>query len=163
MFCLGYMMDIESHTIIYLRETVVDVDCARADDNRLPLMLGLRGVFPFASDPATRREPGRWGRRYPFYEPETAQAGRHDSPGGRAILSRMTRHFPAVHMAWGAINELSTLTGYRALMRRTGHPLATTVLSRIVKDEWRHFSFYFNRSRIPLQPRAARLLTSLEL
>ena len=61
------------------------------------------------------------------------------------LLSRMTRHFPAVHMTWGAINELSTLTGYHALIDRTRHALPTTVLSRIIKDERRHFSFYFTR------------------
>jgi hypothetical protein len=31
----------------------------------------------------------------------------------------MTRHFPAVHMTFGAINEISTLTGYQALISRT--------------------------------------------
>jgi hypothetical protein len=35
------------------------------------------------------------------------------------------------------------------------------VLSRIIKDERRHFSFYFNQARLRLRPRAARLLTSL--
>lgn len=70
-------------------------------------------------------------------------------------LSRMTRHFPAVHMTWGAINELSTLTGYHALIDRTRHALPTTVLSRIIKGERRHFSFYFNQARRRLRPRAA--------
>jgi hypothetical protein len=46
------------------------------------------------------------------------------------LLSRMTRHFPAVHKTWGAINELSTLTGYHALIDRTRHPLLTAMLSR---------------------------------
>jgi hypothetical protein len=77
------------------------------------------------------------------------------------LLSRMTRHFPAVHMTWGAINELSTLSGYRALIGKTKHPLLAAVLSRIIKDERRHFSFYFNQARLRLRPRAAKLLTSL--
>jgi hypothetical protein len=78
---------------------------------------------------------------------------------GRA-LSRITRHFPAVHMTWGAINELSTLTGYQALAARAGHPLLSRVLVRIVKDERRHFSFYFNQARRRLRYRAARILTA---
>jgi hypothetical protein len=77
------------------------------------------------------------------------------------LLSRLTRHFPAVHMTWGAINELSTLTGYHALIDRTRHPLLTTMLSRIIKDERRHFSFYINQAHLRLQPRAARIMTSL--
>ncbi len=56
-----------------------------------------------------------------------------------AMASHLTRHFPAVHMTWGAINELSTLTGYRALIERAHHPMLTTVMSRIIKDERRHF------------------------
>jgi hypothetical protein len=66
-------------------------------------------------------------------------------------------------MTWGAINELSMQSGYRALIRRTRHPPVTTVLSRIMKGKLRHFAFYFNQSRIRLQPRHARLLTSLAL
>jgi hypothetical protein len=77
------------------------------------------------------------------------------------LLSRATRHFAAVHMTWGAINELSTLIGYSALVERTCHPLLATVLGRIVKDERRHFSFYFNQARMRLRPRAAQILTSL--
>ena len=79
------------------------------------------------------------------------------------LASRLTRHFPAIHMTWGAINELSTLTGYQALVDRANHPLVTTVLSRIIKDERRHFSFYFNQARIRLRERAARALTSFAL
>jgi hypothetical protein len=35
------------------------------------------------------------------------------------------------------------------------------VLGNIVKDERRHFSFYFNQARIRLRSRAAQILTSL--
>src|SRR5262249_42700039 len=94
------------------------------------------------------------------------QALRRRKPGdyrveklGRA-LSRITRHFPAVHMSGGAINELSTLIGYQALAARAGHPLLRTVLARIAKDERRHFSFYFNQARRRLRYRAARILTA---
>jgi hypothetical protein len=64
-------------------------------------------------------------------------------------------------MTWGAINELSTLTGYQALITRANHPLLTVLLSRIIKDERRHFSFYFNQSRARLRPRPAQVLTSI--
>jgi hypothetical protein len=76
------------------------------------------------------------------------------------LLSRLTRHFPAVHMTWGAINELSTLTGYRALAARANHPLLSRILARIVKDERRHFSFYFNQARCRLRFPVARILTA---
>jgi hypothetical protein len=81
----------------------------------------------------------------------------------------MTRHFPAVHMTFGAINEISTLTGYQALIGRTDftrdrsdgqRPLLTTILERIIKDERRHFAFYFNQARRRLHAPAARRLTA---
>jgi hypothetical protein len=77
-----------------------------------------------------------------------------------AMASHLTRHFPAVHMTWGAINELSTLTGYHAMIERTRHAMVTTVMTRIIKDERRHFSFYFNQARKMLQDPAARRITS---
>ena len=52
------------------------------------------------------------------------------------------------------------LTGYHALIDRTRHPMLTTVMSRIIKDERRHFSFYFNQARRMLQDPAARRITS---
>jgi len=86
------------------------------------------------------------------------------------LVSRVTRHFPAVHMTWGAINEFSTLTGYQAVIRQTDPgaagrepSLLTTILERIIKDERRHFAFYFNQARARLRPVAARRLTSFLL
>jgi hypothetical protein len=35
------------------------------------------------------------------------------------IGSMATRHFIALHMTWGAINELTTLKSYYALIRHT--------------------------------------------
>ena len=73
-------------------------------------------------------------------------------------------------MTFGAINEISTLTGYQALISRTDfahdrsdsqRPLLTTILERIIKDERRHFAFYFNQARRRLRAPAARRLTAL--
>ena len=54
-------------------------------------------------------------------------------------LSRSWRDFCAVHMTWGAINELTTLTGYRRLAAVARHPVLDKLLERIVLDEARHF------------------------
>jgi hypothetical protein len=70
--------------------------------------------------------------------------------------------FCAVHMTWGAINELTTLTGYRRLAARAGHPVLSELLERITRDESRHFFFYYRqaelRLRRPAVARVARLL-----
>jgi hypothetical protein len=61
-------------------------------------------------------------------------------------------------MAWGAINELTTLVGYQRLSALAGHPVLSEILSRIVRDESRHFWFYFHQAeRWLARPRAARV------
>ncbi len=60
-------------------------------------------------------------------------------------------HFAAVHMTWGAINELSTLTGYRRLWELAKHPMLEKLLRAIAREEARHIFFYWNAARILLQ------------
>ena len=64
-----------------------------------------------------------------------------------AALSAAWPSFSAVHMTWGAINELTTLTAYRQLEARVGHPALSALLMRIARDESRHFGFYFEQAR----------------
>ncbi|HSS95037.1 MAG TPA: hypothetical protein VLR46_13770, partial [Candidatus Dormibacteraeota bacterium] len=69
-----------------------------------------------------------------------------------SILSTMLgswllKDFSAVYLSIGAINELSTLTGYGALIRKSGHPVLRDLLGRIIKDERRHYAFYFNSAK----------------
>jgi hypothetical protein len=59
----------------------------------------------------------------------------------------MLKNFSAVYLSIGAINELATATGYSALIRKSGHPVLKDLLSRIIKDERRHFAFYYNSAK----------------
>jgi hypothetical protein len=61
--------------------------------------------------------------------------------------SWLLKDFSAVYLTIGAINELSTLTGYGALIRKSGHPVLRDLLGRIIKDERRHYAFYFNSAK----------------
>jgi hypothetical protein len=71
----------------------------------------------------------------------------------------MTRDFAAIHMMWGAVNELTTLTGYHALMRRCDHPELHKLLRKVIQDERRHFAFYRAQAKARLQrSRTARRL-----
>ncbi len=73
-------------------------------------------------------------------------------------MSQAWPDFCAVHMTWGAINELTTLTGYRRLAAVAGHPVLSDLLDRIVLDESRHFFFYYRQAEIRLErPAAARV------
>jgi hypothetical protein len=58
------------------------------------------------------------------------------------LASLAMRDFVALHMTWGAINELTTLTAYHQLIRRSRHPVLHQMLRRIIQDERRHFAFY---------------------
>ena len=71
-----------------------------------------------------------------------------------ALLSRAWPDFCAVHMTWGAINELTTLTGYRRLMAVEPHPVLRDLVERISLDESRHFFFYYRQAERRLQRRA---------
>jgi hypothetical protein len=60
------------------------------------------------------------------------------------------KYFHGAHMAWGAINEITTMHGYRSLSDLAGHPVLKRVLSAIIQEESTHSSFYWNMARIKL-------------
>jgi rubrerythrin len=107
----------------------------------------------FLGEAGARVEPSweraRWDDPYPS---RVARTGRNRAGARRgrrrlgrramALGSALFRAFPGVHMAWGAINELSTATAYERLIERTQHPVLADVLARLIRDERRHYSFY---------------------
>lgn len=69
----------------------------------------------------------------------------------RWITTPFGKHFTGVHMTWGAINEYSTLTGYRRLWEISGHPVLEYILKAIAREEAKHAFFYWSVARINLQ------------
>jgi hypothetical protein len=155
---LRYMQDIESHTIIYLRALLA----TRAiDDPEVSLFLAcwlyeetFHGIalarfleaagYPVGPRPEPRgQEP--WTKRV------EAMA--------TSMLSKAWPDFCAVHMTWGAINELTTLTGYRRLVAVAGHPVLKDLLEAIMIDESRHFFFYYRQAEIRLRRRTVARVT----
>ena len=61
---------------------------------------------------------------------------------GTLLGSALFRDFVAVHMTWGAVNELGTLTGYHRIIAKTEHPVLIQLLQAVIEDERRHFAFY---------------------
>jgi hypothetical protein len=154
---LRYMQDIESHTIIYLRELLAT---RAVDDPEVATFLAcwlyeetfhgiaLARFLDAAGHPVPVRARAR-GQEPLIKRLEAALV---------AGLSRLWPDFCALHMTWGAINELTTLTGYRRLARVAGHPVLTELLDRIVLDESRHFFFYYRQAEQRLRrPAAARV------
>ncbi|MGH9119463.1 MAG: hypothetical protein ACRD0A_16785 [Acidimicrobiales bacterium] len=55
--------------------------------------------------------------------------------------------FIAIHMSWGAVNEWTTQAGYARLIAKARHPVLTTLLKRIMRQEGRHIDFYSSTAR----------------
>lgn len=145
---LRYMQDIESHTIVYLRTLL---DTRAIDDPEVATFLACWFYEETFHGIALARFVRAAG-----YDIECRL--RSVRSVTQAIQARLTSwlayvwpDFVAVHMTWGAINELTTLTGYRRLAAIVDHPVLRDVLDRIVLDESRHFFFYFKQAEQRLQ------------
>lgn len=156
---LRYMQDIESYTIMYLHELL---STRVVDDADVTTFLACwlyeetfhgRALAQFLASAGEVVAPQPRSRVTVRQRLEKVATG---------LIARVWPEFVAVHMTWGAINELTTLTGYRQLSARAGHPVLSTILARIMRDESRHFHFYFEQAEQRLaNPRTARITRML--
>ena len=141
--CLRYMHDVEQHTSCYLRNLL---NTKAHHDPEITTFLTL------------------WNHEE-YWHGETL--GRvlaaHDEPGGAPRVASMrqrlgwritaspvlwmafsatTRHFLAVHMTFGVVNEWTTQAGYVRLAAEARHPVLDEVLRRIMRQEGTHIAFY---------------------
>ncbi len=175
--CLRYRMDIETNTVIFLRDilatqTAFDPDvtafltCWNFEElwhgEAFSRLLGEAGV-PVPPDPESvdRESP------YPSRRARTGWIRRR--VGANGYLSHMgtllgsaiaSQDFVAIHMTWGAVNELTTLTAYHRMIAKTENEPLIHVLKAIIKQERRHFAFYRAQARVRLagSRRARRLV-----
>jgi hypothetical protein len=152
---LRYMQDIESHTIVYERELA---RTRAIDEPDVSTFLACWLYEETFHGHAIRRFLDAAGH-------PTADRGRgHVSLTERlesaamAMVASAWPDFVAVHMTWGAINEITALTAYQLLAERAGHPVLSELLARIGRDEARHFAFYYKQAERRLaRPGAARV------
>ena len=150
---LLYMQDIESHTVVYVRQLlstrVIDdpevatfLACWFYEETfhgrALARFLTAAGHAPIVRERSRRNLIGRLEEH------------------AMGVLARAWPDFAAVHMVWGAINELTTLTGYQRLVELAPHPVLVDLLGRIIRDESRHFSFYYHQAERRLARPAVR-------
>src|SRR5947209_5933084 len=149
LFCLHYMMDIENHVPLYLSHLLVTRACMD------PILTAFLACWNY-EELWHGENIGRWLNLYGIeFDTQERIANVRANLGFQnsvSILSTMAgswllKDFSAVYLSIGAINELSTLTGYEALIRKSGHPVLKDLLSRIIKDERRHFAFYYNSAK----------------
>lgn len=144
--CLTYMMDIESHTLCYVRDVL---NAGAGADTEIADFLGCwlyeesfhgRAIERFLRAAGVQRGPNVCGR-HRFH------LGERLEKWGTWLVSRLwPRHFVTLYMAWGAIQEHSTLFGYTNLARQTRNPVLAELLRRIARDESRHFGFYYYKA-----------------
>jgi hypothetical protein len=159
------MHDVEHHTVCYLRDVLV-TDSHRDVEITDFMALwvyqehwhgeAIGRVLEAHGEPANRTRVGALRRSLPARD--------RLLPIGMAVASAATRHLPAVHMTWGAVNEWTTQSAYARLAERAGHPVLRDLLRRIMRQEGVHIAFYADQARRRLQAsRAAQRITRFAL
>lgn len=162
--CLRFMHDVELHTSCYLRN-----------------LLNTRAHH----DPEVTTFLTMWNFEELWHgEAIAAVLAAHDEPAGAERVSTMrerlgwrintspllwmgissaTKHFLAIHMTFGAINEWTTQGGYARLSQVADHPVLTELLRRIMKQEGLHIDYYRTMAAEHLAPRRAQRTTRFML
>jgi rubrerythrin len=175
---LRYMMDIEGHTVIFLRDLLAThaafdpdvtafLSCWNYEEywhgEAFSRLLGEAGI-PVAPE---RGEEVHADSPYPTRRARVHRIRRrlgakgYTAHVGTLLGSAMTdRDFVAIPMTWGMVNELTTARGYHLMMDRTENQTLIQVLAAIGKQERRHFAFYRAqaRRRLASSGRARRLV-----
>jgi hypothetical protein len=163
---LRFMHDVESHTVCYLRDLLLTHG---HQDPRVTTFLtmwnyeeywhgvAIGKILEAHGEPAGDDRVGPMRRRLGWKD----QLSPFSASIGSALLGV---DFVALHMTWGAINEWSTATAYDRLAVREGHPVLSTLLGRIARQESRHIAFYATEARERLgRSRKAQKVTRLAL
>jgi hypothetical protein len=161
LFFLHMAMDIENHVSLYLSHLLVTRACMD------PVLTAFLACWNY-EELWHGENLGRFLHEYGIdFDADQRIADIRANLGIQntmSILSTMigswlTKDFSAIYLTMGAINELSTATSYQAVARRSEHPVLRHLLSKIIKDERRHFAFYYNSAREWLgdNPAAERL------
>jgi hypothetical protein len=149
LFCLHYMMDIENHVPLYLSHLLVTRACM---DPILTAFLACWNYEELWHGENIGKFLNLYGIEFDTQDRIANVRANLGFQNSVSILATMAgswllKDFSAVYLSIGAINELSTLTGYGALIRKSGHPVLKDLLGRIIKDERRHYAFYFNSAK----------------
>jgi rubrerythrin len=158
---LHYMLNIEYHTTVYLKELL---STKAVEDGEVTAFLACWNYEELFHGEALARFLGAYigpenVRHDAAYRlQQTSWTGRAAKRLVSPVVSAALPDFAAIHMTWGAAQELTTLHGYEQVARQTEHPVLRELMGRIVKDERRHFAFYYNQAekRLAAEPRMAK-------
>ncbi len=161
---LRYMQDTEFYTVHYMKALMETRALADAECRAFLVCWGYEECFHGRALArileACGHEPSRRSLDE-FARPRRAAEVLQDL-GGR-LLSVVSDDFTAVHNTWGAVNELTAVHAYTRLAMLSANPVLAQVCRRIVKDERRHFAFYYAQARRRLASRLAQRMTTVAL
>ncbi len=164
--CLEYMHDIEYHTSCYLRDLLL------GPVHREPEITAFLSCWAFEemwhgeaiADVLRAHGRGSGNDRVANLRQRTKAVDNRRLISHLIAANATGTAFVAVHMAWGAINEWTTQSGYARLSARAGHPTLRELLTRIMRQEGRHIDFYASQASDRLRSSAvARRLTRFAL
>ena len=144
---MTYMMDIETHTVIYLSELLVSKACM---DPTITAFLSAWVYEEMYHGEAFVKFFRAYGIPVGDDRPKEVRLkeglGRVGATMTIMLGSYVLPFFPALYLTVGAVNELTTLTGYGQLKTRCNHPILNQILDKIIKQERTHFAFYRSMS-----------------
>lgn len=161
-FILTYFSDIESQTIVYMRDVL---NTKGVLDPDVLSFLTIWNYEEFYHGQALAKLLETCG--YPLGRVRIAEVRKkaliseNFKALGAALFSKiLPSDFIALYMAWGALNEITTLRGYEAIEASTANPVLRELCARIAKQERRHFAWYHNSAgeRLKSSPRARRIV-----
>ena len=157
--CLRYMHDVEHHTTCYLRDLLVT---SAHDDPEITSFLAMWAFEEFWHGEAIGKVLDRHHEahgRDRMAQTRTWVGRQRAKTLFTMAASSMTRHFEAVALTWGAVNEWTTQAAYVRLASQADHPVLSELLRRIAKQEGRHIDFYASQAERRLaHPAAQRLV-----
>ena len=150
---LRYMCDVEYHTSCFLRDLLVTPSHREEEAGGFMTMWNREEFWHGEALSAVLSRHGI-NVDYDEIKAKRVKLGWMGAlgPMKQAVLSNLAgTDFVAVHMVWGAANELSAVAAYRRLAALTEHPVLTPLLQRIAQQETRHVAFYTTQGRERLE------------
>lgn len=161
---LRYMADVESHTIIYLRDLLSG---HTARDPEITSFLSCWVYEELNHGRAINKFLNACGHPTPKdrYTKIVDNMGpmEHVEAFLTTNVPKLTPHFAATHMTWGAVNEMMAASAYTQLAYYTQNKELSRLLLRLAKDERRHQSFYYHQAERRLQYATARRIATLAM
>ena len=161
---LRYMADVESHTIIYLRDILSG---HTAGDPEITQFMACwvyeethhgRALDRFLAACGHAPESGRYTKVL-----ATMSWQEHLEGFLTTNVPKLTPHFAATHMSWGAVDEMMAASAYTQLAYYTKNEELSKLLLRMAKDERRHQSFYYHQAEKRLQHPLAQAICATAL